>query len=289
MIGLSVLLGLSVSASAADVSDAALKKARTLSSEVPAVGKTAVLVPEFTARVRSAVRYLGGRLETKRPFPEDPYPVVESEADDRHWREGCVDLEPLREQVITFKGGTGVLVAPKIAITNHHVAKRWLEDPKTHVASRYEIETHMDRPGGFAYRPVRVLHIDERVDLAVVEVPELERAQTAKIAESEIDIDADQRIFSIGHGRNNLWRIGRLNLWGRARVRLDGGYNRDSLLYRGFVGPRGSGSPLFDCSGKVVGIHSHSREFFKESIAIGFGAHASDIRRVLAEAGVVLP
>ncbi|MFQ5700134.1 MAG: Do family serine endopeptidase, partial [Myxococcota bacterium] len=150
--------------------------------------------------------------------------------------------------------GSGFVISPDgFIVTNDHV----IED-----ATR--IEVHFTDG---SVRPGSVVGRDPKTDIALVKVDAPEPLAVAPLGDSD-QIRVGDWVLAIGtpFGLEHTVTVGVLSAKGRHHVTPDSRYD-DFLQTDASINPGNSGGPLFDASGRVIGINTAIRA---EAEGIGF-------------------
>ncbi len=156
--------------------------------------------------------------------------------------------------------GSGFLINPNgYLITNFHVIER---------ETQITVTLFEQSPSGFerkVFRDVRIVALNPFTDLALLRIEDDDRDSFPHVPLAEPGtVQVGQRIFAIG------------NPLGLERSLSDGSVTTVSRAFEGLVyiqtnadlNPGNSGGPLFDMSGRVIGVANMSARYFG---GLGFG------------------
>ncbi len=174
----------------------------------------------------------------------------------------CVDPETLKNSVVIFNNATGFVIAPNIVMTNEHVTSKDLLR-KSAVRSFYEYNN------SYVFeRRLSLLYSDAATDVSIVRIdniPKLLSAEPIKLATIQpvygdllmyIGHPAGDDKYTVSYGRAKFpnWLVRRM----RSPFFGEGVQLHYALHIKGYTRPGNSGSPVFNCSGEVVGMHHTS-------------------------------
>jgi S1-C subfamily serine protease len=146
--------------------------------------------------------------------------------------------------------GSGLIVKPRLILTNHHVVKE---------AERLRVTLASGRSLTVGREQVTV---DPLTDLAVIRLPadgpgaaREEFDQTAEFANSDKDVEPGDLVVAVGSplGLRNTVTQGIISAKGRLLPNMIDGV--ELLQTDTHINPGNSGGPLFDLRGRVVGIN----------------------------------
>jgi len=171
--------------------------------------------------------------------------------------------------------GSGFIVGPNRVVTNAHVVAG-VQNPHVQVGGR-----------GTDYSAI-VVGIDRKLDIAVLDVPELTKAALAFGGPAVTNEQGVTAGFPGGRGLvTSMARIGPTTQL--AGVDIDGQSSapRNVIVFAGHVEHGDSGGPLLDAHGKVLGMVFASAQ---KSTSVGFALRPIDIvPLVLKTANMVAP
>ncbi len=148
---------------------------------------------------------------------------------------------PFADAPETTGQGSGVIISPQGEIlTNNHVVEG---------ATEIGVELYDGRN-----LTATVVGTDPNTDLALLKIPEIDGLPAAKLGSTD-DLEVGDWVMAIGNpfGLEATVTVGVLS--GKGRVIGAGPYD-DFLQTDASINPGNSGGPLFDTSGRVVGINT---------------------------------
>jgi S1-C subfamily serine protease len=212
--------------------------------------------------------------------PVDPRPPFLWDA------RGCADIRSLQPSAVFIMGGSGFVgAAGGVVVTNKHVVANWPPG----VEARIQLCTRDEALAGVRrLKRAQVLLIDPASDIAVVRVLDPLPGAMPVVYANALPAPGEPGAL-VSHPLRAPYDLAPL-VFGESRVvgRLSNGrggaMERFSLAYRneaGDIHEGSSGSAVYDCRGRVVGIHSHTGPE-------GYAAPLERILDALRAAGVEL-
>jgi V8-like Glu-specific endopeptidase len=146
--------------------------------------------------------------------------------------------------------GTGFMIAPNLAMTNHHVVsdKALLSNVRLRFNYQENFKGEPQPTKDYAAVPAGVFHADEGLDYAVLEVQGEPGREWGWLPVQARDIKQGERVNIIQHPNGQPKQISMQN----NLVEYVGG---NVLQYVTATNPGSSGSPVFNDGWQVVGLH----------------------------------
>jgi len=191
--------------------------------------------------------------------------------------------------------GTGFVVAKGVVATNRHIAKPWVDDDESEMLTRGGAQPHLDEilaffPGQHDGTRLVDVRVSAKSDLAVARIGNIEQpAELKPLPLSEALAIPGESVVVVGYpmgttamlakspqsADHRLASKGRLELTrelaARSLIRPLATYGHlgdvleDKLVYDAVTARGGSGGPVFDRSGEVIGINTAYLDGFSGS------------------------
>ncbi|MEM7645001.1 MAG: trypsin-like peptidase domain-containing protein, partial [Pseudomonadota bacterium] len=138
-------------------------------------------------------------------------------------------------------------------------------------------------PGGRAIE-ARVVGVDERHDLAVLQVPSMGGMRPFELGRSA-DLQVGQNVYAIGNpfGLDFTLTTGVVSALGRDVPGQNGVTIRSAIQTDAAINPGNSGGPLLDSSGRLIGVNTAIFSPSGASAGIGFAIPVDAVRRVVPQ------
>jgi len=200
--------------------------------------------------------------------------------------------------------GTGFVVAKGLVATNRHIAKPWFEDDESEMLIRGGAQPHLDKmlaffPGQHDGIPLEDVRVSANADLAVARVNNAKLAAELKpLPLSEAVAIPGDSVVVVGYPMGTAAMVAKSPqpVYRRLASRKEGlGVARelaarslirpsatnghlsdvlgDKLIYDAVTAPGGSGGPVFDNHGEVIGVNAAYLDGFA-GITLGISVKA---------------
>ena len=200
--------------------------------------------------------------------------------------------------------GTGFVVAKGLVATNRHIAKPWFEDDESEMLIRGGAQPHLDKmlaffPGQHDGIPLEDVRVSANADLAVARVSNAKLASELKpLPLSEAVAIPGDSVVVVGYPMGTAAMVAKSpqpvyrrlashkeslgvarELAARSLIRPSatnghmGDVLGDKLIYDAVTAPGGSGGPVFDNRGEVIGVNAAYLDGFA-GITLGISVKA---------------